>query len=352
MNLIKRYITIYKLDDIEVSEVVDNLVYYIINRMVETIKQIKPDIVIVCSDNGKNQRARAITDGAYKANRNKYRTLTAEEHEHSIINYLTDIIKTLPFPFLELKDTEADMIIYNVVDYLKKLDNNINITLYSGDSDFLQLLDKNVDILDWKKDIINLNNFYNKHDKTFDNQYFYEKNYALAKSITGDISDNIKGVERWGWKKTIKLFTYLYKYYNNKIEVNNVNELISLVNDLIYGDYKFTKKDISFLETSLKMLKENSKLIDNNHSIIDLTRIETPFIFQIMSLIKRELFENNIKFNRQEFIKLLKLERFKDNIDNTEYEQIKAKNSKSAIEFMNLDKKINKNIKILKNRIE
>lgn len=344
-NLVKRYTYSYKLEDMEPGEIIDKLTFNILNRICDVIYESQPDIIVTCSDSGFNKRAASAVEG-YKANRKRSKSLTDEEKEKDYIEYLKSVMATLPMPFIEIKDTEADLLIMCLIKYLRKLDPKIAIILASSDSDMLQILDNNTKIIDWYKGDVTVENWHKKHEKH--GVDINLKNYAIGKSIVGDASDNIKGVMHWGWKKVSRLFTTINSIYGKDLVFDNANVLINYIYEALNSNYNIDSKTIEFLESSLEMLNENKKFINNNLSIIDLTLLETPYMFQINSLIERSLFENKITFNKKEFLELLKLDRY--GYDEEEYKKILAKNSKSSAIFYYISKKANIAISTLKNK--
>lgn len=344
-NLVKRYTYSYKLEEMEPGEIIDKLTFNILNRICDCIYQSQPDLIYICSDSGFNKRAASAIEG-YKANRKRAKSLTDEEKEKDYIEYLKALISTLPIPFVEVKDTEADMIVMCLIKFLKRLDPEVKIVLASSDSDMIQILDENTKILDWYKGDITVENWYIKHGKH--NEYFNVKNYALGKSIVGDVSDNIKGVDGWGWKKVSKLFSLLDHYYKKELVIDNANVLINLIYELLNNLENIDKKDKNFLETCLEMLKENKKFINNNMTIIDLTMLETPFLYQINSLLERVTFNEKLVFNKSDFLKHLKLDRYGNN--DLEYFQILSKNSKASTIFYYIAKKAQKAVNILRSK--
>lgn len=340
-NLIKRYS--YQLDivSLEQGEIVDKLTVFILNKITDCIYQTQADLIFVCSDDGQNKRAKGIIS-EYKENRKKAKTLTEEEKEKDFFNYLKKLVKILPVGFIEVKNTEADMIIYCLVNYFKKYQ-DIDITIASSDSDFVQLLDKNVSILDWTKGEITEENWVQKIEK-IDDLYFNPKHYALAKSITGDTSDNIKGVKNYGWKKVFRIFCYLYLNYSVQVNIENIFIMIDLLKKIDSNEYD--KKEKKFLFKAIEILEANKDTIHKNMSIIDLNMLETPYIFNIMQQID-DILTKKKTFSRQEILNMLKLERFGDRSD-FEYQEVVKKNSKSLMIFDYIFKKYLKSVAILK----
>lgn len=340
-NLLKRYLYSTNLAELEQGEIVDKLTTHILNKILDCAYKIQPDLIFICSDNGQNKRANSIVKG-YKSNRKKIKTLTEEEKEKDYINYLKKLVELLPVGFLEVKNVEADMIVCCLVKYLEKYENNIKITIVSNDSDFVQLLSKNVNILDWNKDIIDENNWVDK-TKNIKGFYFNPKHYALAKSIVGDVSDNIKGIVGWGWKKIFRLFCYIYIQNSTNVNIENVDDLILLLNNLDMTDYEL--KDEKFVNKAIVTFNDNKDLIHNNMDIIDLNMLETPYIFDIMNQINSILMEKKT-FNKNEVLNMLKLDRFGGR-SSEEYKKIVEKNSKSMMLFGNIFKKYVRSVALL-----
>ena len=123
-----------------------------------------------------------------------------------------------------------------------------------------------------------------------------------------------------------------------------------MITELINNkDIELDKKDLKFLINCQQTFTDSKKIIKTNQSMIDLSMVETPYIYNIQNAIKRSI-KNNVKFNRKEFIKMLKLERYKDNVDNIEYQKILNKNSKSSLVFMQLEKRINAGLLCLRSK--
>lgn len=344
-NLVKRYTYSRDISNLDEAELISDITINIINRITDLVNEHKPDLVYICSDDGYNKRAAAVV-GGYKSNRKKMKSLTEEEKEKNYIEYLKKVIYTLPFPFIEVKNVEADLIVYVLIKYLRKLDDRARFVIATSDSDFIQLLDDNVTIFDWYKGIITSENWCSKHK--LDVQFDYH-NYALAKSIVGDKSDNIKGIHSWGWKKISRIFNIINNVYEGtNIKIDNVNDLESIIDNILENhNDKLNNKDKTLLKNFKVILSdsENKKLIHSNQSIIDLSNLENPFIYKIINTINRETFERQLKYDQKELYKLLRLNIHAGN--DAEYAQIMRKNAKSSMILMHFSRKINETIKIL-----
>ena len=259
-NLIKRYN--YQLEDTDDGTFIDEISTNILNRLLNCVSQHKPDLTFVCSDCGFNSRAASVVSG-YKKNRKKHKSLTEEEKEKSYIEHLKKLVMTLPFPFIEVKNVEADMIIYCLIEWTKKKFSDVDITLASSDSDFIQLLDKDLKIFDWYKGNITDNNWWEKH-KSIGTE-FNVKDYALAKSIVGDKSDNVIGVPNLGWKKVIQLFRQVRKHLTESYEFSNCTDIINGINVILnkYSD-ELDKKELKYFNKYLELLTSTQDKIDKN----------------------------------------------------------------------------------------
>lgn len=343
-NLVKRYTHVQSLSELDEAEIVTKVTYGLLNNISNIIIENKPDVVYFCSDNGYNKRAKAIVKN-YKENRKRMKSLTEEEKEKSYLEYIKKILYTLPTPFIEVKNTEADFIIYILINYIKRLDNKAKFTVVSNDSDFIQILDDNVELYNFNKGYINKDNWYKKYNLDF---YFNHKNYALGKSIVGDKSDNIDGIKNWGWQKVSHVFNILNLVYNKDMVYDNVEVLHDCVKYAIDNNTSLDKKDLNLLKRFNNILtKENKKIISDNQSIIDLSNLENPFIYKINNTITRELFERKLNYSHKKFLKYLCLNIYEGE---DEYHQILKKNAKAATVFKFQAAKTLKAISIMKNR--
>lgn len=342
-NFIKKYAYTNKLYEISKEELIGTVIPRLVNNISKILSHLSPDIVIVCSDSGTNKRAKAIYSD-YKANRNRAKTLTDEERERDNFNYLTEFIKSYPFGFLSVKDTEADMLIYCVHNYLANSHNNIEYSfiIASLDSDFYQLLDSNTSIYNWKE-LITVENW---HDKIKSDTHITPWHYALCKSIVGDSSDNIKGVKGWGWVKTTKLIDLAEQKFPNKT-FKNIDIFIEHIIELNKNetDKENSKLFTKFLADMSK--EENLKIVKRNQQLIDLSMLETPYMFNIINEIKKIL-NKPFTFNKQQFIKSLNLNSYKSDYDENDidYQNIVKKNVKSCFELNTFARKAQRAQKI------
>jgi 5'-3' exonuclease len=310
MNMIKRYLSVYSyssnnIEEFDFGEIIDTVTFSVLNKLCDIIYEIKPDLMFICSDLGYNKRAQSI-NSEYKANRKRAKSLTQEEKEKNYVEFIKNVAMTLPFPFINVNNVEADMIIRCLVNYIQRLEEEASITIVSSDSDFIQLLDNNVSIYDWYKGKIDINNWYIKHKKH--ENYFNSKNYAIGKAIAGDASDNISGLSGYGWKKVTKLFDILAENYGNNIIVSSIDELIDYINNI--KDKIEDKNTFKFVNTMCADIIKNKNQLKDNLDIIDLNCIETPYVYKIYNEIERNTFDNPLKFNKSKLLEYMQLGRY------------------------------------------
>ena len=100
---------------------------------------------------------------------------------------------------ISIPNVEADDVIAEIAKYKK----NSKITIMSTDQDFMQLVDDRVRVWSPMK-----KKTYDK-ERVIDEFGVHPNNFILQKIISGDSSDNIPGVNRFGNKTVIKYFPKL-----------------------------------------------------------------------------------------------------------------------------------------------
>lgn len=215
------------------------------------LKQIKlygiSAALVVFDCDGSAERKGILPE--YKANRvQNWDELPDDEVPFSEEEKILKCLDYLKIAHMHSENMEADDLIANVT---KDLKSECNIIISSFDSDFFQLIDDNVSVLRYK----------GKNSVLYDKKYFYEKfgfspeNYALFKSLTGDSSDNIKGVAGIGPKRAAE---YINAYIAEE------------------------KKKTTLSACILNAINENEDLIKKNLQLIEFKN-NSEFIFDIES---------------------------------------------------------------------
>jgi 5'-3' exonuclease len=151
--------------------------YGFIRMLKATVDEIKPNRTLVVFD-GKLSPFRQETLPEYKSNR---------KHGERDLTILKDLIKSLGVSVFHL-DMEAD----DVIGFLTgQAEEDDMIVIASSDTDFCQLISKNVKV-------------YNPITKQYIIPDVSPDKYVLWKSMVGDKSDNIHGLNGIGPKKAIK----------------------------------------------------------------------------------------------------------------------------------------------------
>ena len=175
-------------------------------------REIKPDVIIVCWDGRGGSRKRKQINKNYKEGRapirlNRSIKVLSEEQEnenriwqmHRIFEYLNN------FPVIQLMadEVEAD----DLISYITRLScfKEDQKVIVSSDKDFYQLLDdKTVLHRPIQKQYLNKLDIVEEHG-------IHPTNFALARAIAGDKSDNLEGVQGVGLKTVAKRFNFFAK---------------------------------------------------------------------------------------------------------------------------------------------
>jgi 5'-3' exonuclease len=161
------------------------------------------DKVIVCWDSETNTSVRKKLYPEYKANRKN--EMNEEEYE-SYLHQRSRVKQYLEEVFvrqIEVPNNEAD----DLIGQYCNIAINENITIFSSDKDFTQLISKRVQIYSPVK-----KQYYKFGDKISLNKVdIPHQNVLLTKVFVGDKSDNISGIEGLGEKTLVKLFPELQK---------------------------------------------------------------------------------------------------------------------------------------------
>ena len=205
-----------------------NAVYGFFQIMFKTIEEEKPDKIIVAFDISSSEKRTKIFN-EYKAGRHK-----APEDLTIQFPIIKELLKTMNIPIVQKDGIEADDILGAIAKKEGKKENKIIIL--TGDRDYFQLVDMNVNIR-YPKTIMGKTEYI-----IYDN-YKINEEYGLTpeklievKALMGDASDNIPGVKGIGEKTALKLIIQfenlekIYEYIENsdgkEIAKATLNKLI------------------------------------------------------------------------------------------------------------------------------
>lgn len=162
-------------------------------------------VVMVWDGSGGSKKRRAIVS-EYKNGRKPVRLnrnfeFEAHDIEANKIRQMVRIreyLNDLPVSQLMVNDIEAD----DVIAYLCKFYEKHRKIIASNDKDFVQLLNPDTVIYSTgKKTLVVASTAHKEHG-------IHPRNFAFARAITGDKSDNLKGVGGVGFKTLLKLFPF------------------------------------------------------------------------------------------------------------------------------------------------
>lgn len=239
-------------------------------------EQFAPSKIFVAWETGGGSSRRRSLFSEYKSHRAKVKDFKVRDSgsmrdvlrldENAKVTQLTvlnRLIKTTPVCQVFVPDVEAD----DVIAYLVKekyANVNADKIIVSSDKDYYQLLDKpDVKIYDGLKKILITGN--DVREKTGVDP----RNFALAKAIVGDPSDNIGGIPGVGLKTAVKRLPALSDKDNDVTISQVIDECKRQINE-----EKSKVKVYQSIIDGEEILKRNWKLIYLNSSSMSASQIE------------------------------------------------------------------------------
>ena len=215
-----------------------------IGALLKIIRRTEPTHVAVFFD-GEHENKRSELNTEYKANRPDYSQASEEETPFS---QLSDVYSALDY--LGIKHAETTICETDdwIAGYALNYEQEADIIISSFDSDFFQLITDNISVLRYRgKNTVICTPDYIK--AKFDIE---PRQYADFKSLTGDISDNIKGADKVGPKTAAHLLNSFGTLENilinaDKIEKPSIRNSIIKNSERLKTNYKIIKLDNSAL---------------------------------------------------------------------------------------------------------
>jgi|TARA_R100000008_G_scaffold83939_1_gene70141 5'-3' exonuclease len=173
-------------------------------------REVKPDKIVICWDGKGGSRRRKLVNKNYKEGRKPLRlnrdikNLTQEEElQNKVWQQLRTMEYLNNFPVIQLvsNGVEAD----DVISFVAQLPdfNGWQKVIVSSDKDFFQLLDDETVVLrPTQQEVLNKNAIIEKFG-------IHPTNFALARAIVGDKSDNLGGVKGIGLPTIAKRLPFL-----------------------------------------------------------------------------------------------------------------------------------------------
>ncbi|MEQ1666209.1 MAG: 5'-3' exonuclease H3TH domain-containing protein, partial [Bdellovibrionales bacterium] len=253
-----------------------NALYGFLSMTIKLLRENRPDYMVFCFDR-KEPSFRSELYQEYKANRTEM-----PEDLSPQIPYIRELSEKLGVLCIDKLQFEADDIIGTLAKF--GANNNLSVSIVSGDKDFAQLVNEQIFLYDTMKDIRY------DHDGVIAKWGVAPDQMIDYLAIVGDTSDNIPGVKGVGPKGAQKLlaeFKTLENIYNNldKIKSESVRtkfieckeaaflakKLVTIVTDmdlnLSVDDMKLKPIDKENLKKMLELFEFHSlsrKLFDEN----------------------------------------------------------------------------------------
>ena len=252
------------------------------------VRRAKPDRVAICWEGPGGSQKRREKNKNYKLGRKaprlnrEYTFATPEEareNKYSQLVKLTEYLDNLPILQLSLENVEADDIIAwlchcNEYAEWQKL-------IISNDKDFIQLCDdKTVLVRPGKnEEVLNKNNILEQYS-------IHPRNFAWARAITGDKSDNLDGVKGLGLATVAKRFSFLSE-----------NKDYTLKDILTHA-----KNNNSKIKAYQNVL-DSEEIIASNYEIMQL--YTSTISSQGVNKLKYAIKNDGVNLNRSEIRKML-----------------------------------------------
>jgi DNA polymerase-1 len=236
-----------------------------INIMNKITREIEPDMIVVVWDGQGGSKKRRAMNKNYKAGRKPLRVnwssdeMTAQDTDNNklwqqlrVVEYLN---QTPIIQFMEA-EVEAD----DVISYVKSssMFEDWQKVIVSADKDFIQLLDdKTLLFRPIQKEVLNKNSVIEKFG-------IHPRNFALARAMAGDPSDNLPGVPRVGMGTIAKRFSFLSEekdyFVSDLIEEcqNSENQNLKIYTNVIESE-QLIKENYNIMQLSSPQISPQSK---------------------------------------------------------------------------------------------
>lgn len=243
------------------------------------VRQFNPTRVVVAWDGKGSATNRKYLNPNYKAQRDHTTIVhwniydTKEDELGSIQSQaerIVDYLACLPVTYIQIPKVEAD----DVIAYLALAANKAKhkVTIVSMDKDFMQLVSKNVRVYSPVRKVLF------DYDKAVEFLEVLPENFNLVKALTGDKSDNLRGVRGVGVKTLVKLVPEL-----------STNPEITL--DFIFRrceEFMKSKAVCSRILADWNIVETNFQLMDLHSTVLD--KSEKDIIASRLKETKRKIY--------------------------------------------------------------
>jgi 5'-3' exonuclease len=213
-----------------------NAVTGLLKHLIAAIDYAKPSHVICCWDMGSKTYRNELFDG-YKANRPEAPIELIPQFDLA-----KEVVAALDIPNIGIEGYEADDCIGTLT---KRFENEMKISILTGDRDILQLLNDDVNVLIFQKGIGNYKHY---TKQSFIEEFEIEPHMLIdVKALMGDSSDNYPGVKGIGEKTAYKLI----------IQYKSIDRILENINELTKGQKAKIENDLDMLHLSRELAEIN-----------------------------------------------------------------------------------------------
>ncbi|WP_406615886.1 5'-3' exonuclease H3TH domain-containing protein [Mycoplasmopsis hyopharyngis] len=242
--------------------VTTNGIHVFFMTLFKLIKKVEPKYLFVAFDSPGDKTWRSQEFSEYKAGRQKAPEIIFEQFQ-----WTKKILSSLAIPWIEKKGDEAD----DLIATLSTHNEGTNNIIYSKDKDLLQLVNSNTSIL--KYDSFNHEYIQINHENFFDIFELEPSQIPDFKGLSGDSSDNLKGVKGIGDKTAIKL---LNKYHTLENIYDHIDELSASVKTKMLSE-----KPSAYMCKKLAILNHN----------VDIPKIASHYFLEIKKSAANDIFK-------------------------------------------------------------
>jgi len=252
-------------------------------------RESKPDLIIICWDGEGGSKKRKLMKKDYKAGRKPIRLNRAirnmsedQETENKIWQQtrLIEYYNQTPIIQFMFKNTEADDIVAYLTQ-IKELENAEKLII-SSDKDFFQLLGpKTVQYRPVQKEVLNQKIILEKYN-------VHPANFAMARALDGDKSDNIEGIEGLGLKTIAKRFPFLKE-----------EKTATFIDMLNHCKKKAQETNVKAYQKIL----DSEDLLKRNYYMMQL--YSPSLSIEAKKLIRDTITDPDLSFNKTELIKMM-----------------------------------------------
>lgn len=269
----------------------------VVKSLQKICRETKPDKIVICWDGLGGSKKRKLMKKDYKAGRKPLRlnrdirNLSESEEKSNKVWQLQrtmEYYNSMPLIQFMFDGIEADDIIGYVVG-LKEYQDWEKI-IVSSDKDFFQLLGDEKTLLyrPIQKEILNKNRIIEKFG-------IHPNNFAIARAMVGDKSDNLGGVGNMGLKTAAKRFPFLIDE-----ESKTITEVVQ------YCEQALEQKKLKAYENVVR----NKNIFERNYQMMQLY---TPSLsIDSKKHVRKTMSEATLEFNKTAIIKMMSIDGFED----------------------------------------